>query len=260
MTKTTIFPTNVGVFPQQPDIHEENRYGEPMEIHRHPAFGTITLSEPTGGDRVLFGSDLQHNHRIRIRVHAAYLERRKGGGEKIHQNGNALVDFEMSHAQFAQFITSVGKGNGTPVTLRAISKESEIVEIPGIKKMESSAESWRNAIQQSAKNQVDRIQKELDRLSSLLEEGKTSKKELREIHHALTCHVSNLPSNMAHVVEQAETALEKATSDAKIQVESYMDMVMRRFGANSQEAQEAIAWMGSSENGTPKEIVDGNAD
>jgi hypothetical protein len=36
--------------------------------------------------------------------------------------------------------------------------------------------------------------------------------------------------------------------------------VMRRFGANSREAQEAIAWMGSSTNGTPKEIGDGNAD
>ncbi len=47
------------------------------EIHKHDAFGVITLNSTTG-DAELFGSDIGHNHYMTIGVHRAEL---RGGAE-----------------------------------------------------------------------------------------------------------------------------------------------------------------------------------
>jgi len=45
------------------------------EIHTHPAYGNITMSVVSGGDKTLFGSDLGHGQTIRICVNEASLRR-----------------------------------------------------------------------------------------------------------------------------------------------------------------------------------------
>lgn len=202
--------------------------GEHGEIHKHPAFGMITMTEPTGGNSTLFGSDIGHNRRIRITVQHATLKRDLSH-DWIHSTAMPLVEFEMSHAQFAQFITSVGKGCGTPVTL-TYAPETVAVEVPGIEKVESKHETFRREIQANATRVLEGMRFRIAALEEMINSGSLSKPKLRDLCRDMQITVGNAPSNMAFVVAQAEEALEKATSDAKIEVETFIDSQARRLG------------------------------
>lgn len=213
--------------PVEPTVSEE-RTGrcDPHERYNHPAYGTLTLSTITGGDKTLFGSDLGHNQRICIRVNTATLKRDLNH-DWIHAD-KQLVELEMSHAQFAQFITSNGNGSGTPCTLKFIRGEGVI---PAIKNIESKHETFRREIKDAAAVRLQHIKQALDSLRTMLEDGgSVSKKELRVIYGNLARHAEQLPGTMEFVVKSAEEALEKATADAKVEVESYVQMTAQRLG------------------------------
>lgn len=208
------------------EIHPSVTSEDHGDRYSHPAFGTVTMTTVSGGDKSLFGSDIGHNQRICIRVNTASLKR-----DLNHDwinSDKTLVEFEMSHAQFAQFITSNGNGSGTPCTLKFIRGEGMI---PAIKNIESKHETFKREIRDAAAERLRHIKQGLESLGILLEAGGSiSKKELREIHSNMARHVSQLPGTMEYVVNSAEEALEKATSDAKIEVESFIHMSAKRIG------------------------------
>lgn len=211
---------------QEPAVTED-RVGQcsPHGVFSHPAYGTITMTTRTGGDGTLFGSDLGHNQRIAIQISTAKLHRDLHH-DWIHSDKN-LIELEMSHAQFARFITSNGNGSGTPVTITWL---KDVGSIPAIKNIQSKYETNRQEIKDSARAAADGMAKSVAKLGVMIESGKLSKKELRELWHAMKCQAENLPSNMAFAVESAEKALEQATSDAKIEIESYIQMTAQRLG------------------------------
>ena len=198
---------------------------DPHEVLEHPAFGTITVTNPRGGDDVLFGSDIGHNERVCISINTAKV-RRDLSRDWIH-SGRKIIEIELSHAQFAEMVSSHGKGEGTPCTLRWV---RDIGEIPGIKKIETKHETFRREINDTAKRRLEHIHAEIVKLGDLIESGKLPKKELRDIQARLHRHVEQLPGSMEFVVKSAEEALEKATSDAKIEVESYIQASAKRIG------------------------------
>lgn len=213
--------------PQAP-VESEDRVGkcDPHKVYDHPAFGTITLSTVHGGKQELFGSDLHHNDRIRICINEASL--RRDLSRDWIMSGDQLIEIEMSHAQFAEFITSNGKGGGTPVTLKWVRGTGYV---PSIEKVETKHETFKREIRDAAKVRLQHIRQGLESLKTLLEGGGSiSKKELREIYANLERHTGQLPGTLSFVVESAEEALEKATSDAKIEIETYIQMTAQRLG------------------------------
>lgn len=219
-------PDELPMLVVEPDVPahraEQQRY-------RHDAFGVITMTTPTGGNDVMFGSDIKHNTRVRIEVSRAELTRNLSND--WHFGRGTLISFEMSHAQFANFITSSGNGSGTPVTLRYTAPRSAGLEqMPGIKTLETKADVFRREIKESAKRQLDHIQTQLNAFGAQLAAGKLSMKDAKAMHRNLAVTVSNLPSNMEYVVGQAEEALEKAVAASAIQMEAQADHLARRLG------------------------------
>jgi hypothetical protein len=202
----------------------------PAQVFDHPAFGTVSLSIVTGSHgSTMFGSDLGHNQWVRITVsHAEKV--RDLSRDWIHP-GESVVVFELSHAQFAQFITSHGNGSGTPCTLRyAANPVHGIEEIPGILKEETKHETFRREIQEASKKHLEEIRKHIDSLGAMVDSGKLKVSEVRELQKELNRHADYLPGTMSFVVKSAEEALEKATSDAKIEVEAFIAASAQRIG------------------------------
>jgi hypothetical protein len=56
------------------------------------------------------------------------------------------------------------------------------------------------------------------------------KKALNKALFSLKCHVENKPANMEYVVKQAEVALEKAVTSAKIDVKAYINTAINKIG------------------------------
>src|SRR4029077_11436755 len=95
----------------------------------HPSYGLVHISRITGGPGAhrLFGSPLAHHYgTIRLSIgsakwiHGQHHDRYQGGLKGEH------IEIEMSAAQFADMITSLNIGCGTPCTIRYLTG----VEIP----------------------------------------------------------------------------------------------------------------------------------
>lgn len=226
---------------------------DPHDTYSHDAYGLIHLMAPEGGDRTMFGSDIGHSRRLSISVSRAKLERNLSN-DWIHTVGRPIIEIELSHAQFAQFITSPGNGSGTPCTIRyAPPVGTPTVEMPAIKNLETKAQTIRREIRESSNKQVAELKRHVSAFGEMLEAGKVGIKDAREIHKHLTWALQNLPANMEFVVAQGEEALEKAQSAAMIELEAYATSVAHRLGLQS------IAQLGRIANGEinekqPKEI------
>jgi hypothetical protein len=198
-------------------------------VYTHPAFGVIELTHPTGGHQHMFGSDVGASHDvIKLTVSTAELHRELSRdwifGNKL------LIELEMTHAQFAQFISSSGRSDATPVTLKYASLAGLPDNIPHIDKIETKADIFNTEIEKNAKNVLSSINYQISKLEALVESGKIPIKELRNILKSLKIGVENAPVNMGFVVKQAREALENASSAAKIEVEAFIDARARSLG------------------------------
>ena len=208
---------------------EENMPPMGGTTYKHDAYGIIRLTNPQGGSSTLFGSDIQHDNRVRIEICRAEVNRSLSRDWVFPKK--TIVDVEMSHAQFAQFITSSGKGDGTPCTLLyAPPPGAQSSGMPAIANIETKHATLRREIRDEATRTLEFLEKQVDSLVSLVANGKPRISELKDISRSLKVTLSNLPSNMAFVVGSAEEALEKATSDAKIEVEAYIAATAQRIG------------------------------
>jgi hypothetical protein len=203
--------------------------------YAHPAFGTIVLTNPQGGDGQLFGSDLKHGSCLRIEINRATL-RRDLNRDWIHGGGSGKIvcAIEMSHHQFAEFITSQGRGGGTPCTIRyAAADATPIEQKPHILPIESKAETMKREVKQMAQKGLEDIWTQINRLGALIDSGKIGKAELREIHKHLKWKAENLPGNMEFVVNSAQETIETAATAAKIDIEGYVSATVTRLGLES---------------------------
>jgi hypothetical protein len=213
-----------------PTMTEGSFGGDKTQEFEHDAYGVISMTTSTGGDTTLFGSDINHSQRISIQISRARLTRNLSN-DWIHRDSMPMVEIHLSHSQFAEFITGNGRYEGTPCTLAyAPERGTKTCEMPAIEKLESKAETYRKEIQDSAKEQMAKITAQIAKFGEMLEAGTVSKKELKAMQFNMKCVADNMPSNMSFVVKQAEEALEKAVTHAKIEVESMIEHNINKLG------------------------------
>jgi hypothetical protein len=210
--------------------------GSVQERFSHPAFGAISMSVVNGGDPTLFGSDIGHSQRIRITVKRA--ERiRNLSNDRIYASGPELVEIEMSHGQFAEFITSANRGDGIPCTLvRAAPEGTRYESTPGILKEETKLEIFKREVAQSAEKHLESMRAEIAKLGAIIESGKFSKVEMRALHNNLSREAAYLPPTLSFVVGQAEEALEKAATHSKVEVEAFINYQVHKLGLGAAQA------------------------
>ena len=142
------------------------------------------------------------------------------------------MQFEMTHTQFAEFITSIGRGEGTPVTLIAL-PSGPTERVAEIGPMSTKQDMLRGEIHEAIRSHLSALREETKRLETLIESGKLPKKELREILSNLKRHVEQAPGSLDFVLRSAEETLEEATATAQNEVNSFINAAAREFGLKS---------------------------
>lgn len=205
--------------------------GDSQTRYDHEAFGKVVLSHPTG-NVTLFGSDVAHHGSMCISLYHAH---RHLNHDFIGEDA-MICQFELSAAQFAQFITSQGSGSGTPCTLSCgPAVGTKLENYPAIEKIESKMDMHRREVRESADEQVDKIQKSFDAVNALMDAPTISKKSMKEALFKLQCMIGNTSSNMEYTIKSAETALEQAVVHAKIEIETFVAITTHRLGVKSLE-------------------------
>ena len=101
-----------------------------MTIHgetdqeQHESYGKMTIARGTGSEEMtMFGSRVKHRTFIEIQIHSANLSRNVSND--FIREDKTLVVARMSTAQFADAITGLNLGSGTPVTLAFVAGDKK---------------------------------------------------------------------------------------------------------------------------------------
>lgn len=199
--------------------------------YEHPAFGCVVISRYSGSPGPMFASEIDHMGGINLVIKEATLMR--AYGSESHLSGRTIAEVRMSALQFAELITSVGKGEGTPCTITA-RPIGPIERVPSIESLETQGEFMKKQVAEYASRTLEAIANRIGEIEKLMEGGSVSKTQLREIVSGLKAHLINLPSNIAHCVSTAEGAIERAQAAAKADIRLYAQQHVGEQGPTAQ--------------------------
>jgi hypothetical protein len=195
----------------------------------HPSYGILHISRVSGGTSAirLFGSPLAtHYGTIRLTIskgkwiHGLNHDRYFGMSKDF-------VEVEMSAAQFADAITSLNMGSGTPCTIRYVGGE----HIPEPPDHATEAEHIRDNFESTLGKFTTKAAVYRKRIEELT--SKLSQKARDEIRIALDVIEHQLSSNVPFVVKQFQEATTRITTSAKAEVEAFVTGVVRAAGLQS---------------------------
>ena len=186
------------------------------DYYQHPTFGIMSIGRCSGSHSVsLFGSSVLHQQTIRLTISHAEL-RRSLNSDHIFDKGY-IVEVEMSPTQFADAITGLNVGIGTPVTIRLIGKSAG-------ENLTHLDAPFQNKVAQFNK-EFDKDIKDLgerfDEAIKLAEETHAQKRLIKDLELLKKHFVGNIP----FVNKQFSEQMEKTVKEAKGEVEGFINQV-----------------------------------
>lgn len=194
----------------------------------HPSYGILHISRASSTSAIrLFGSPLAtHYGTIRLTISKGKwihgLNR-----DRYYGMNKDFIEVEMSAAQFADAITSLNIGSGTPCTIRYVQGERMSDPPNHATEAEHIRDTFEDSIGKFAEK-AHTYRKRIDELTS-----KLSSKAREEIRIALDVMEQQLTSNVPFVVKQFQEATTRVTTAAKAEVEAFVTGVIRAAGLAS---------------------------
>lgn len=184
--------------------------------YKHPSYGMLRFSRTSGSATNLFGSSIQHNDTIRLRICEASVTRMLNSD--YFNNEGELIEVEMSYSQFAEAITSMNMGNGVPVTIRWIRDKGNIEKCP--------FEDKRKQFESEFKENLDDANADTETLLSEINELFTNKKSLTKsdkdaVLGKLEAIRRNINDNNDFLFRQFNEQMDKTVLAAKGEIEAF---------------------------------------
>ena len=200
----------------------ESRDGD---YKRHPAFGVISFVRTQSSSRVLFGSSIPHDYFVTLSIDRAVLKRDLSRDSIMPDSGPSLIEVDMSYTQFAEAITSFGKGEGTPVTITRL-EGKQIPDIPFVNKRMQFDEEFEDSVK-GLVSETNPFYKKILELLAKPNIGKNDREEIKKQVDTLRSHIA---SNIPFVKTQFTEEMDKTVLEAKAAVEAFVEDKIHSVG------------------------------
>ena len=194
----------------------------------HPAFGQVSFHRVQGHPGKLYGSNLDDHHTfITLEVKTS---KRVHHGNDWHFSKDLLIEVNLSAAQFAELLTTMNVGSGTPCTLRYVAPngQGEIPEIP--MDQESEASRVEEQFRERLRKKVEKLKHNENEIQKILEKKNIGKKD-RETIKALVYESYRFFVDAApYAVQTFSEATQKLVSSAKAEVDAFITSVVQKAG------------------------------
>lgn len=152
-----------------------------------------------------------------------------GSHDFIFADNREYIEVWMSETQFAQAITSMNMGSGSPCTLVRLG--SQAIDAP-------EREDVINSHKEMVKEKLGKVMDQQIATAQKVKEWREAKhrptlKELDGLLDNLTIHASNFESNMGWYAQCFEEHMEKVVGSAKAEIESHLLASADRLGVDS---------------------------
>lgn len=189
------------------------------ETETHETFGMISFSRRTGNPGRLFGSNLPwHESFLTLKISQAERHFSLGYERFYARQAAKLIEVDISAAQFAQLITTMNVGDGTPCTIRYVDKKYT----GPIPPFESESDKVKTSFRRTAKGVSEDVKKNHEKLAAILEKKTLSKDDRKEIQRMFTDVDRTLTDHMPFLVDSFDEATDKLTQHAKTEFDSFV--------------------------------------
>lgn len=196
------------------------------KVYTHPSYAIITSSRISSSNTTpLFGSSLKTNHPIRIQIQPAELHRDLNH-DWFHSKRIPYIEVELSEGQWAQFVSSMNVGDGTPCTIKFLNGKT-IDDPPFLNKVIEFQIEFKEKMENIAKEMTKMVKDTVE----LLETKKNLNKTDRDIMlRQLEGLVMNIKNNMPFIAESFGDQMEKTVEEAKNQINTHYQNIIVKTG------------------------------
>lgn len=196
------------------------------QTFKHPSYGLISFSRRQGSPK-LFGSALDtHYHYVTLSIGYCTLHRDEQGDRYYGSMRGEIVEVNLSAAQFAELITTMNMGMGTPCTLAYINKER--IESPP--DMPTEAQSVRDGFDDSLRGFVRKLSEKAAEVRACLQKKSLSQGDRQRISGLIDEAVLELSSNAPFIIDMFREATERIMTAAKTEADAWLTSVIQRAG------------------------------
>lgn len=199
------------------------------EYTKHPSFANLYIGRSQcSGKQALYGSSIKHSDIITLKISPSYIGRSLHN-DHYYVDTQPYIEIDMSQAQFAQAITSLNMGEGTPVTLRRLNGQY-IEECP----FEDKRTQFDTEFSTDMNTVVQKFDDDINEIESILAQKRSLTKADKERILAAVHHVQRvLGSDMPFLFSQFNRQMEKTVTEAKAEVEGYIHSRMDDLAINN---------------------------
>lgn len=178
--------------------------------YKHPSFGMLSFNRTHGGHSNLFGSSIQHNDTIHMVLKEGVVIR--GLNDDRYVGEDEILEVEMSQSQFAELITSMNVGTGTPCTIKYLRGKGRINEADFINKRQQIT----NEFKESMNERMSDAKEFYDEVKELFATKKSIGKGDREmILRRLANVTQGMESSSKFIFDQFQNQIDKTITEAK---------------------------------------------
>lgn len=194
----------------------------------HESFGLLHFQRVSGGAR-LFGSHLPHHqHYITMSVSRAKVCHNLSY-DRYHPQGE-IIEIALSAAQFAEAITSLNSGVGSPCTIKHI----DHVVMEGVPdEAQAEHKKIRDGFEEDIEDVATSLEEARDRFAEILQGKSITKAKGKEMLSILAKAAQELRHNAPFVVNQFRESADRVVTAAKTEVEAYTMLVLQRAGMDA---------------------------
>lgn len=199
---------------------------EKEKIYTHPSYATITSSRISRGkNHALFGSSLKTNHPIRIQIQPAELHRDLNH-DWIHSHRLPFIEIEMSEGQWAQFVSSMNVGDGTPCTVKFLHGKP-VEEPPFLNKVVEFQDEFKDSMNKITNDMRKLVKDTVEMLETKKNINKTDREIMLKQVEGL---ILSIKSSLPFIAESFGDQMEKVIEDAKHQINTHYNNVIVKTG------------------------------
>ena len=198
------------------------------EVDTHPSFGIIRFSRRSGKTGPMFGSSIE-THAGTVDLKICRAERHHSLNEDSYYEREVLAAVEMTSGQFAQLITTLNHGSGTPCTISWMSPDGR-VEPPPADLLRTESHKILSDFVDGVKEPNAQVISSVNEVINIIEASKIGKKDKEQVLRILRSTKTNLSANQTFIVDQIKEATDRAITAAKTEVDSFITAVISNTG------------------------------
>lgn len=191
---------------------------------KHPSFGMLGFSRVNGNSGYLFGTNVQPDNYIEMRLYTGRMKR-----DDIEDNfypGDNILTVKMSPVQFSELITSMNYACGVPCTITYFNGK-KVEQAKNIENRKTfSAMSFNDRMSKFAAS----INKNMTTAEKLIAKKNLSKKDQEELRMMLYGIQTELTSNIPFFRQMFQEEMDKIVVDAKAEIDAAMQHTLTKAG------------------------------